>query len=678
MAEFSSSDFPVAGGDPNQFAISQRNSLASLSADQDLQDRATFRTNALGMLAGDPTATGQAMGANPTAAQSYLNSLPNAGVNMRAQADSDQAALGSLSAATLNAPPDQRAAVWSMGRQALINGGHQVAGLPGDYPGDTALQATRAMGLSVPEQLKYTPQPLSANPAPLLQSVPGGGFVGPGGATVPGGITATPLPPPGQSDPNAVGGPSPNYAPNMMGVESNNNPNAKNPLSSASAQGQFIDSTWSSLLPIVRPDLAQGKTPQQILALKNGLGLSPSDAAALQTQMVNGYAQQNAPKLAAAGVPVNDTTLALAHRFGPDMAVRVASASPGTPIDGIVGPQVMAVNPDLRGQTAGSIAGFYAQRVGGGAGVRTQVAANVPPGGLATDASGAPAAQPVQAAQPRPNGLLAVSQFPAPVLVDPGAPPPPHVPAPPGGGYAPQPTPDSPHDTPDASNAIAVDSLDAARGLPFGTRVRLPDGSVQFTGNAAVPASAVPQATPGPVGGLDSASGRIPMARADERFGPPPVQQNALAGLVAPALPASPNNAVVGTGSGRIPMRGTGTPSASLPNGLLAPTTQMPASARGALPSANQAPQGGVQPPVSPASTAADQAVQQATAELGGSLQGMSPEAQNAAIVQRAQQIMAQGQSSQAVPPAAQSPRAATPSYPFARDRMTGAYVPVP
>ena len=600
MAEFVSSPQvdPSAFYDPNLANTLQRNALANVGTQQVLDNNAAFRANAAGLASGDPVATGAALGADPGATTSFLQVN---GPNQRASAASNTAAAGSLAAATLNAPADQRAAVYGVGRRALAQAGYNESTLPpSDYPGDAAMMQLRAQSLPVPDQLKFTPQPLSANPTPLLQSVPGGGSVGPGGVqgqgSQAGGLTATPLAPPGPTDPNAAGGPSPSYASRMMGVESGGRANAQNPMSSAGGGGQFIDSTWLGLLPQVRPDLAQGRTPQQQLALRGDLGVS--------TQMVNGYAQQNAPKLAAAGLPVNDTTLALAHRFGPDMAIQVASAPPGTPIDRIVGPQVMAVNPDLRGQTVGGIAGFYAQRVGGGAGVRTQTAANVPPGGIATDAS--------SSAPPQQNRLLQTltlqpsanrssrSALPAsvampqpapaatkpPIWADPSAAAAPSAPLPPGRGYVPPaPTPDSPHDTPDPSGALAVDSMAAAAGLPFGTRVRLPDGSVQFTGNQTVRASSVPQSAPP---GLDSSGGRVPLARADERFP---------AGATSAAFPAS------------------------LP--FFNRNTLLPASA----------------PPAAPPMTPA-QAVELATKQLGDRLAGMDPASANTLVQQAAQRLM--------------------------------------
>lgn len=174
-----------------------------------------------------------------------------------------------------------------------------------------------------------------------------------------------------------AGGPSREFGPKMVGVESNGRDDAKNPLSSATGAGQFIDGTWLSMVRKHAPDLAEGKSDAEVLALRKDGDLSRA--------MVTRYAQDNTPILQKAGVPANDTTLALAHRFGPGKAVDVLKAAPDTPITELISPQVMRQNPDLRGKTVGQVQQFYASRFGVGERAGTQVAQN---GRTATDASG--------------------------------------------------------------------------------------------------------------------------------------------------------------------------------------------------------------------------------------------------------------------------------------------------
>ncbi len=188
----------------------QQNALAAQTTQQDLADRATFRANAAGLAQRDPTATAQALGANPSAALSYLQTIPTMDQNTRLQAASDLAASASLAGSILNAPASQRPALWAQGRQQLIAGGH--ANVPGeDYPGDSAMLMMRGLGLTAAEQFEKQGQALTTTPQYPLQTIPGGGSVGPGGTTAgPGsGESAAPAGgPPGLAQSESGGDPS--------------------------------------------------------------------------------------------------------------------------------------------------------------------------------------------------------------------------------------------------------------------------------------------------------------------------------------------------------------------------------------------------------------------------------------------------------------------------------------
>lgn len=166
-----------------------------------------------------------------------------------------------------------------------------------------------------------------------------------------------------------------NYVTNTVAVENNPNrpdytPDARNPRSSATGDGQFIDRTWLEFAA-ANPQRFQGMTRDQILAARGNPELS--------REAIGWYAQRNTPELQRAGVPVNDTTLALAHRFGPGDAPRVIQADPNTPMERIVSAQVMQANPDLQGRTAGQVVQQYGQRFGSGTTAAPQDAA--PAGG---------------------------------------------------------------------------------------------------------------------------------------------------------------------------------------------------------------------------------------------------------------------------------------------------------
>lgn len=135
----------------------------------------------------------------------------------------------------------------------------------------------------------------------------------------------------------------------IMGAENaTGNPNAKNPASSATGNGQFVKGTWLDIFPKLHPELAAGKSEDQVLAYR----ASPQ----YSREATTAYAQQNAGKLEDAGLPVNAATLVMAHRLdaGPAQAVlNAARTAPDTPLKSILPPSYLAKNPELVKQTAG-------------------------------------------------------------------------------------------------------------------------------------------------------------------------------------------------------------------------------------------------------------------------------------------------------------------------------------
>jgi len=142
----------------------------------------------------------------------------------------------------------------------------------------------------------------------------------------------------------------------IIGAESGGNPNATNPNSSAAGPGQFIDSTWLSTLKSARPDLAQGQSDADLLALKTDPQLS--------REMTQAYAQQNQAILAKAGVPVTDGTTYLAHFAGPQGAVKVMQADPSAPVADILGPGVVKANPFLAKMSAADLQAWASRKMG--------------------------------------------------------------------------------------------------------------------------------------------------------------------------------------------------------------------------------------------------------------------------------------------------------------------------
>jgi hypothetical protein len=177
----------------------------------------------------------------------------------------------------------------------------------------------------------------------------------------------------------------------IIGAESGGDPNATNPNSSAMGAGQFISSTWLDTLKSARPDLAQGKSDQELLALRSDPQLS--------REMTEAYAANNGRILAQAGHEATPGNTYLAHFAGPKGAVSVLSADPTTPAGQILGPQVVKANPFLANMTAGDLRAWADRKMGGSA-PAPQPAPMTPaaaPGGLLASAS-----QPML-----PQGLLA-------------------------------------------------------------------------------------------------------------------------------------------------------------------------------------------------------------------------------------------------------------------------------
>jgi hypothetical protein len=163
--------------------------------------------------------------------------------------------------------------------------------------------------------------------------------------------------------------PSGSYIDRLVGDESGGDPNARNPRSSATGAAQFIDSTWLQFAQ-ANPQLFQGMSRDQVLAARSDPNLS--------RQAADWYRRENMSVLSGQGLPANDGTAALAHRFGPGDAARLLRADSNAPIATVVSPQVMAANPDLAGRTVGQVVTRYGQRFGGGNTIPTASGDTVP------------------------------------------------------------------------------------------------------------------------------------------------------------------------------------------------------------------------------------------------------------------------------------------------------------
>lgn len=190
----------------------------------------------------------------------------------------------------------------------------------------------------------------------------------------------------------------------IIGAESGGDTNARNPNSSASGPGQFIDSTFLDVIRKARPDLAD-KPDSELLALKTD--------PVIGRQATEAYAAQNAQVLSNAGHPVTLGNTYLAHFAGPQGAVSVLNADPSAPVSSVLTPGAIKANPFLQGMTVGDLRAWADRKMGGPQPQQAASAAptNAPPAGPLNLAPQAPpifavppqAAQQQQAAEPIPQ-----------------------------------------------------------------------------------------------------------------------------------------------------------------------------------------------------------------------------------------------------------------------------------
>ena len=82
----------------------------------------------------------------------------------------------------------------------------------------------------------------------------------------------------------------------IISVESNGDPNAKNKRSSAMGLGQFLDETWLVLIRAHRPDLAKGRSEGDMLELRRD--------ASVARELTTRFTERNAHVLRKRGLPV--------------------------------------------------------------------------------------------------------------------------------------------------------------------------------------------------------------------------------------------------------------------------------------------------------------------------------------------------------------------------------------
>lgn len=126
----------------------------------------------------------------------------------------------------------------------------------------------------------------------------------------------------------------------IVGVESSGNATARASTSSAAGLGQILTGTWLELIQKHRPDLMEGRTQSEILALR--------DDADLNAEMTKAYMRDNTRFLEERGIEVGPAEVYLAHFMGPGGAAKALKAAPETPISQLMSPKEIKANAAVR------------------------------------------------------------------------------------------------------------------------------------------------------------------------------------------------------------------------------------------------------------------------------------------------------------------------------------------
>ncbi len=148
----------------------------------------------------------------------------------------------------------------------------------------------------------------------------------------------------------------------IIRVESGGNATAKNPLSSATGLGQFIESTWLRMMKQYRPDLASTMDRAALLALR----FDPT----ISREMVTALAREGEAYLRARGHDITAGRLYLCHFLGAEGANIVLSSQDDQLVGDVMGAGVVNANPFLKGRTVAYIkewAEIKMNKKGGGA-----------------------------------------------------------------------------------------------------------------------------------------------------------------------------------------------------------------------------------------------------------------------------------------------------------------------
>lgn len=157
----------------------------------------------------------------------------------------------------------------------------------------------------------------------------------------------------------------------IVQVESAGVADAKNPLSTATGLGQFIESTWIRMIAQYRPDLSDSLSRAELLELRKDPTLS--------REMVANLAREGEAYLRARGHHITAGRLYLCHFLGAKGADLVLKAQDEDMLLEVLGQAVISANPFLTGKNVAYIKEWAERKMRGSAGTRVAVAE---PGGL--------------------------------------------------------------------------------------------------------------------------------------------------------------------------------------------------------------------------------------------------------------------------------------------------------
>lgn len=146
-------------------------------------------------------------------------------------------------------------------------------------------------------------------------------------------------------------------------AESGGSATARNPNSSATGKFQFIRSTWLENVKKHRPDVAGGKSDDEIWALATDEGL--------QDEIEGHFRASNIKVLASNGHEADAGNVYLAHFMGASGALKALSASPDAPISKVMGRKAIEANAevsfngkDFKDFTAGDLVDWSRAKMG--------------------------------------------------------------------------------------------------------------------------------------------------------------------------------------------------------------------------------------------------------------------------------------------------------------------------